>query len=165
MNIYDHVFTSSQVAKAADMTSANFRAQFTRNNWRIIGKERPGNGEAHQFTICDAMAYALARKLMVYGFDPATALDMAAKDFAHASGDEGRNPGGVFDPEKYGRTFFVASIGGAHGYCVAQNKFANPFDLLLPPMGNRASDAVIIDLNDLRARAFHSLGLDSRDYE
>ena len=164
MNIYDHVFTSAQSAKAAVMSAANFRAQFTRGNWRIIGKERPGNGEAHLFTIYDVLAYALARRLMIYGFEPAHALDIAIKDFAMASTGD-RKPGGTNDPIKYGRTFFIASISGGPGQCLAENEIKNPIQLLIPPMCNRSHDAVIIDLYELRSSVFRSLGLDSRDYE
>ena len=164
MNIYDHVFTSAQVAKAADMTSANFRAQFTRKNWRIIGRERPGNGEAHLFTIYDALSYALARRLMEYGFAPSTAFDLAVKDFAHTGCSE-RDPGSVFDVRKYGRTFFVASLDSEQGRCVAQKGINDAIELFILPMANRSPDVVLIDLNDLRDRVFHALNLDARDYE
>lgn len=164
MNIYDHVFSSSQVAKASEMTSANFRAQFTRNHWRIIGKERPGNGEGHLFTIYDAMAYALARRLMDYGFEASRAFDLAVMDFAHGSvGD--RDPGGVFDPVKYGRTFFIASMHGAQGQCLAEKSVKNPIEFLFPPMCGLQKDAVIIDLNQLQNQVFEALGVKGRKLE
>ena len=164
MNIYDHIFTSAQAAKAADMTNANFRAQFSRKNWRIIGKERPGNGEAHLFTIFDVMAYALARRLMEYGFAPSRAFDLATMDFAH-TGDEHRDPAGIYDTTTHGRTLFVASLDGAHGECVSENSISNPIELLCLKMARRQADAVLIDLTEMRERVFQSLGLDSRDYE
>lgn len=92
-------YTSSQVARAAGMSSDNFRAQFARDNWRLMTNERPANGQAHKFTLAQAMVYALARKLTECGYKSARAFEMALEI-------------GAEDWEASGRVFFLASGDG-----------------------------------------------------
>jgi len=155
------------------MSAANLRVQFQRGHWRVFGQElgkeyggRPpaSNGNAHLFSIYDALGIALARQLTLHGVAPTQAFTRAMLDFAH-TGDARREPGGVFDPAKFGLTFYVYSPGAGVGDCVCSKEISDPIQLLIPPMHNRASSAIIIDLNELRERVFKSLGLDPRHYE
>lgn len=168
MNIYKPQFSSAQVAKAAGMADATFRFHLRSGKWRIIGsmgaQERGRNGQAHQFTIYDALGFALARELMECGVDPKEAFDRAMLDYAH-SGDEGREPGGVYDITEHGVTFYVFNPGVPHGRILAQRSVNDPLEFLLPMFHNRVHRAIVIDLTSLRDRVFRALGLDARDYE
>jgi hypothetical protein len=155
MNIYDPTFTSAQVAKAAGMESANFRIQFQRGNWRFIGKPAEANGFGHLFSICDALGFALARQLVLHGVDPKIAFERAMTDFALTEAE-------ILDPDKSGLTLYVYSPGAEVGRCVGSKDVRDVIELLIPPMHNRATSAIIIVLNDLRQRVFHALGLDAR---
>lgn len=169
MNIYDPVFSSSQAAKAAGMTATNFRAHLARGNWRIIGGDKGGHaaeafGKGHFFTIYDVLGYALAHRLVLRGVEPKMAFERAMYDFAH-SGDPERDPGGIFNPDKHGLTLFVYTPGLPTSMCVGSSSIGDAMMLLYPPGYNRASEAIVISINDLRDRVFQSLGLDARDYE
>ena len=164
MNIYDHVFSSAQVAEAAGMSHANFRAYLTRpNRWRVIGTKGTV-GKSHLFTIFDCLTYALAYRLVQLGVDPAEALNRAALDFAH-TGDEDRDPGGLFRYPEHGATLYVYCPGAPVGKCVGSSDINSPLELFFAPMSLAADSAVVIDLSKLRDRVFASLGLDARDYE
>jgi hypothetical protein len=174
MNIYDPTFASSQVAEAAGMTPVNFRAYLARGHWRIIGKTEPAsssgkaepaasNGKGHLFTIYDALGYALANQLVQMGVDPKVAFERAMFDFAHVGDGNERDPGNVFDTA-HGRTWFVFDPHVGQGRCIATGNMLDPL-MVLMPFGNRVAAAIVIDLNDLRDRVFHRLGLDARDYE
>lgn len=174
MNPYDPSFTSSQVAKAAGMSHANFRAYLSRGHWEVVGtkgaKESARAGTAHLFTIYDALGFALAFELVKNGVDPKIALERAMMDFAH-SGDTAyqdtkaipRDPAGLFDRQTEGYTLYVYAPGTKRGRCVATNHISS-IELLI--VTTSVEDAVIvINLNRLRDRVFASLGLDARDYE
>lgn len=179
MNIYDPVFSSSQVAKAAGMTYANFRAYLAREStgWRPIGdmhaKAAERNGEGHSFSIYDALGYALAADLVRHGVDPKDAFKRGMLDFAHSGGDEWdgasgfakRDPGNVFDPGTYGRTIFAYALGEGRGQCLPLKTLAGPSNLFFTPDRRHAASVILIDLNKLRDRTFNALGLDARDYD
>ena len=172
MNIYDPVFTSAQVAKAAGMSHAKFRAHLSRGNWTIgsASKKAAALGEGHLFSIYDALGYALANALMSMGVDAKTAFDRAMLDFAHV-GDTAyqgttpimRNPGDVF-PLKHGMTIYSYVPGTARGECYATKITPDPL-MFFSVNGGFAEQAIVIQLNLLRLRVFASLGFDARDYE
>ncbi|UZW55951.1 hypothetical protein NUH86_03925 [Sphingobium sp. JS3065] len=172
MNIYDPVFSSSQVAHAAGMTASNFRAHLARGNWRIIGEAQPAEvfGKGHLFTIYDAVGFALAHQLVTRGVEPKLAFELAMFDFAHIAagplpGTElTRQPGGVFDREQ-GYTLYVYCPGAQRGQCIATADIRDAVELIIAPEGSVASSAIIINLNDLRSRVFNALGLEERDYD
>lgn len=91
MNIYDPTFSSAQVAAAAGMSAANFRAQFQRGNWRFIGKPAEANGFGHLFSIYDALGFALARELMERGINAKSAFDRAMS-WAHGGASMAEEP-------------------------------------------------------------------------
>lgn len=174
MSIYDPVFSSAQVAKAAGMTHVNFRAYLSRETtgWRPIGSMRARTadraGAGHKFSIYDACGYALAALLVEYGVDPRVAFERAMFDFAHGGGQEyqpdgsmlERDPSDVFDVEKHGRTLFVFSQGSSKAQCIAQRAISDPVTLLFTPERRLAGAAIVIDLNSLRERVFDSLQID-----
>ena len=173
MNIYDPIFSSAQVAKAAGMTHTNFRAHLARGNW-VIGsesKKASALGEGHLFSIYDVLGYALAKRLMELGIDPKTAFERAMLDFAHV-GDTAyqgttpimRNPGGVF-PLEHGMTIFSYVPGMERGECYATKLVADPMMFFYMNNGGFAEQAAIVQLNLLRIRVFATLGLDARDFE
>ena len=168
MNIYDPVFSSSKTAMAAGMSHSNFRAHRSRGNWMVGGKtsgvKAESHGKGHLFSIYDVLGYALAHRLIRFGVDPALAFNLAMFNFAHV-GVDGREPGGVFDVAEHGYTLFVYSPGADRAQCMGTKSIGDPIELLFPPGYQRASDARIISLNDLRAGVFAALGLDARDYE
>lgn len=161
MNPYAPQFTSAQIAKAANMENANFRAYLRKGDWRIIGGERGGmereaNGKPHLFTVYDALGYALARVLVERGAPPAVAFETAMRDFAHA-GDEARAPGDVFDVNTKGMTWFVYWPEARTGRCLAMKSIS---EFPYPTMRSGASEFWAIPLNALRSRVLASLGLD-----
>lgn len=172
MNIYDPVFSSSQIAHAAGMTATNFRAHLSRGNWRIIGEAQPAEvfGKGHLFTIYDAVGFALAHQLVARGVEPKLAFELAMFDFAHIAagplpGTElTRQPGGVFNL-KQGYTLYVYCPGAKRGQCIATADIQDAVELIITPEGGIASSAIIINLNELRSRVFNALGLDERDYD
>lgn len=167
MNIYGPIFSSARAAAAAGMTPANFRAHLSRGNFRIIGGkgavEAATAGKGHLFTIYDVMLYAMANCLIQFGVDPKLAFEVAI-DFAFA-GDDEREPGGVLDTAKYGWTLFAYTPGLPIGHCFGSKALeSDPLMLLRTPGFNRASGAIVINVNDLRNGVFHSLGLKAGDY-
>jgi hypothetical protein len=169
VNIFDPVFSSSQVAKAAGMTASNFRAHLARGNWRIVGGSTGGEkaemfGQGHAFTIFDALGYALANRLIALGLAPKEAFERAMFDFAHV-GDELRDPGGIFDVAKFGLTLFVYVTGAERGECIPSATITDATLLLYPPGQRRGGEAIIVCINDLREKVFRHLGLDARDFE
>lgn len=172
MNIYDPVFSSSQVAAAAGMTASNFRAHLARGNWRIIGNSQPADafGKGHLFTIYDVLGFALAHQLVTLGVEPKQAFDLAMVDFAHGGTgslpgqSSARDPGGLFDKAR-GHTLYVYCPGAARGQCIATKDVQDAVELIIAPQGGVASSAILVNLNDLRARVFGALKLDQREYE
>lgn len=154
----DRRFSGAEIAKAIGMTPDNFRAHLSRKGWRIIGGGSADSG-SRQFTVHDALGYALARVLMFHGLDTKTAFERAMLDFAQCAGT-GRDLGDVFDVREFGRTFYVYSLGAEIGRCVAQSEITDPIELLLPPMHLKAEAAILIDLWALRARVLTALGVD-----
>lgn len=165
MKPWDPQYTSSDVAEAAGMSPANFRANLSRGHWRMIGKPREANGYGHLFTINDALAFALARELVNCGVDPKEAFESAVQDFAFFSDHDDRVPGEVFDPAKFGTTFFLYFPGAKRGRCTASNLERSMVDLLTPPVSHPAGSAILIDCNKLQARVYQALNFDPGKYE
>lgn len=158
MNISNAKFSSSQVAKAAGMTAINFRAHLSRGNWRIIGDSKAAEtfGKGHEFTLEDALGYALAHQLVSCGIEPKVAFDRAMYDFAHVGsvtdsfGGHDRNPGDVFDEKTLGYTLYVYCPGAERGQCVATNDVL-PIELMFNPSSQLMAPAtILINLNALR---------------
>lgn len=165
MDIYEPRFTSAQIAKAAGMTSANFRAYLRKGDWRIIGGDRGGvererNGDAHLFTIFDALGYALARSLVSAGADPKTAFKRAIMDWSHA----GQCGQPLADADAI-LTAYCYSVQSGRGDVVKVTASGIAFSDLGFGMGLTDQTAIIINLTAQRDRVFNSLGLDARDYE
>lgn len=166
MTISSATFSSSQVAKAAGMTPINFRAHLSRGNWRIIGNSKAAEvfGKGHEFTLEDALGFALAHQLVSFGVAPKIAFERAMFDFAHTGsftnsyGGDDRDPGNVFDPRTLGMTLYVYTPGAERGQCVASNKIST-IELMTLPNQSSAPSAIVINLNALRDRVLRGLGL------
>ena len=159
-------YSSAQVAPAAGISLDNFRAQFTRDHWRLFSNDRPENGKAHRFTLGEMMAYALARRLTDAGFAPGDAFSVAIFGLDQTAVDEyfGRK-GRLFDDTK-GRTFFLAVHGNSnvapYGRWFSSKDNEALETLFLPKGGSPANShkeqVVLVDLTALRDRVLSELG-------
>lgn len=164
-------FTSSQVARAAGMSGANFRMQFAPWHYLLVGDDKPENGAAHQFTFGHALTYALARKISDHGFSAAAAFRIAVFGFA-SEDDPTREAFQLYHAER-GRTLFVVHPPHEAGSCVAFGDWLKVFQIPDPidpelvmfrPNWNSdergdycAESVAIIDLTALQRRVMASL--------
>lgn len=152
MSIYEPIFTSTQVAAAAGITSANMRAHFLRGNWRRIGKPAEENGFAHLFNIRDALGIALARELVDLGMHPREAFDRATLDWSH-----GDRCGELVDEENT-VTLYVLREGDLGEVVGLKPDGALPWLVMFRSAFARAPR--IVNLTALHRRVFESLGVD-----
>lgn len=157
-------YTSLQVAKAAGMSLDNFRAQFTRDHWRLFSNDRPEIGKAHRFTFGQAMVYALARRLSEAGFTPADAFSVALYGLEQSSVDAffGKT-GKIFDETK-GRAYFLAVHPHGNNGPTGQRFFSKEIhNLEALFLGERAAGepanekVVMVDLTAMRDRVMAEL--------
>jgi hypothetical protein len=165
MNIYEPQYTSSQVAKAAGMTGPNFRAYLRKGDWRILGGERGGtererNGDAHLFTIFDALGYALARSLVAAGVEPKAAFECAFFDWSHA----GQCGQPIADADAL-MTVYCYSAHTGRGRVAKVTQSGLAFDDLGLDYTLQHQTEIIVNLTAQRDYVFNALGLDARDYE
>jgi len=159
------VYNSSQVARVAGMTNANFRMQFTRGHWRNFSNVRPGDGHALTFTLEQAMVYALARKLTDLGFDAGEAFTTALFGLEQSSVDNYSGKAKqLFDPKK-GDTYFIAYPGignnAAHGEFLFSRELHGLEGLFLPygvgPGISGVEQFVVINLTAMHNRLLAEL--------
>lgn len=138
------------------MTGPNLRVQFTRGNWRVIGKPSEANGFGNLFSIHDVLGVALARRLVERGIGPKLAFERATIDWAH-----GGLCGELLDEREHGLTVYVFRPAEGRGEVCGLHPGAG---LPFPDLFGSAwePDAVVINLTALCRRAFESLGLSPR---
>lgn len=157
-------FRTSQVAAAAGISAGTLRSYFARKQWRQIGRQADADGHPNLFSLRDALAFAVAAKLMsVAAIDPETAFAVAVEDFAFC-GDDERNPGELFDIHARGETVLLYWPAVKCASLAAGDDINDLGYIVRPPFGGQKEEAaVLLVLNHLEHAVFEALGIDRKD--
>lgn len=152
-------FKTPNVAEAAGISHDTMRSYFKRGQWRVIGKKSEGGSQPNLFSKRDAVAFAIAARLIkVGGLNPGTAFDIAVERFAH-TGDHDRAPGELFNVNERGLTLLVYYPDTETARVIAEGDVPRLSDLL-GTNRNEAEAATVIVLNYLVARVYAALGVE-----
>lgn len=151
------LYRTSEVAMACGIPAGTLRSFFRRGQFRVIGKEREGEGLAHYFSLRDAMTFALATKLVAIGIDAEKAFNAAVLHFAH-TGDEKRDPAALYDVHEKGLTAFVYWPDSDNAEVIGEEDIAGLYQLRLSTEATpREGAAVIVILNYIETAVFAAL--------
>ena len=154
-------FRISEVAKACGVPPPTLKSYFQRGHLRLIGemdvKRAEENGLPNYFSLRDALGCAVTLELMRRGVPSPSAFRDGMMLFAH-TGDEERNPAGMFDIHVRGETLLIHYPEQDKSRLMASGDINSFSDLWI---GNRVSgaSAVVLVLNVIEASVFAALGV------